>query len=477
MIIGREDELSTISDLLKSGNSELLAITGRRRVGKTYLITESLKNQIIFEFVGTKNADMQSQLKKFDIELKKHFSNILNFKDLSDWIDAFEQLSICLSSVSHTRRKKHVVFLDEFPWIASKKSNFLAEFEYWWNTFGSRNNIMVVISGSATSWIMENIINNKGGLYNRISHHIILQPFTLYETRKYLLSKKIRLDPYDVVQLYMTLGGIPHYLKAVKKGLSVQQNIKNMCFQKGGILTREFENLYAALFDQPQNYINIAKVLASKWKGLTRQEIARLTKIADGGTLTKSLESLEECSFIIKVHPFGSKTREVLYRIVDEFTIFYFAFMAKTGNTINEAWGKSAKYSSWQGYAFENICFRHQKGIAQALGISGIEKYFCSFLHRGSSNSRGFQIDMLIDRSDNCINLCEMKFFNTRVIVDKKMASGLMNRRQDFLQLTATKKTVFTTIVTSYGIKSNDLSLNVVDSVVTLDQIMKQKNL
>jgi uncharacterized protein len=475
-MVGREEEIDIINRLCRSNKSELLAVTGRRRVGKTYLITESLKDNIVFEFTGSKNGTTSAQLKKFNLALKKHFPQQDQRAKVKDWIDAFDKLSTMIASIPVKKSKQRVLFFDEFPWIATNKSNFLSEFEYWWNGFAVKEKVMVVISGSAASWLIEHVVNNKDGLYNRLSHHIMLQPFSLYETKKFLLSKGIKLESYDIAQLYMTTGGIPHYLNAFQKGQAVIQTINSLCFRKSGLLYNEFKNLYASLFAQPENYLAVVKALSSKWKGMTRQEIIKATSIADGGTLSTVLDALEECSFIIRIQPYGSKTREVVYRIVDEFTIFYYSFMAQAKAYSAGEFRSDAKYQSWLGYAFENLCIRHQHAIAYILGISGVQRNVCSFIEKGSAQKKGFQIDMLIDRNDNCINLFELKFVNSKLEIDKKIAEQLNMRKAHFIKNAGPQKNVFSTVITTFGIKSNSYALQCVDNEIKLEQMIKYKS-
>jgi uncharacterized protein len=472
-MVGRQEEIQILDKLLNSEKSELLIVTGRRRVGKTYLIREYFKENICFEFIGTQYAEPENQLQKYAVEIEKYFPEISKNISYKNWSDALKHLGDCIGSMRKSKKKK-VVFIDEFPWIAQAKSNFLQEFDYWWNAWASKQNIVVVITGSAASWMIQKVVNNKAGLHNRVTQRIHLQPFTLAETKLFFESKNINLEQYQILQLYMVMGGIPHYLENVAKGESAIQNINRICFQANGLLRGEFNNLYAALFDHADNYVAVVRALAEKWKGLSRQEIINATKFTDGGGLSKILDGLEACGFILKTMPLGKKSKDALYRLIDEYSLFYLHFIEGSRASSQDVWlQKSAKpqFAIWQGYAFENVCMRHHDAIKAALGISGIYSEVSSYSFKGNTENAGFQIDMLLDRADNCMNICEMKFYNSEITVDKTMADTLRIRRARFKETSKTKKHLFNTIITTYGINTNEYSLSQVDQVVTMDKL------
>jgi uncharacterized protein len=472
-MIGRQEETAKLNKLLNSEKAELLLVTGRRRVGKTYLIREYFKGNICFEFIGTQYAETKNQLEKYATEIEKYFPEKGKNISFNNWTNALSHLSDCIESLRKTKKKK-VVFIDEFPWIAINKSNFIHEFDYWWNSWASKQNIIVVITGSAASWMVEKVINNKAGLHNRVTQRIHLQPFTLAETKLFLESKKITLDTYQIIQLYMVMGGIPHYLENIEAGESAIQNINRICFKANGLLRTEFGNLYAALFDHAENYVVVVRALAVKWKGLTRQEIIEATKFTDGGGLSKILEGLESCGFIVKIMPWGKKSKDALYRLIDEYSLFYLHFIEGNRASTQDVWLQKAStptFTIWQGYAFENVCIRHHEAIKTAIGIGGMYAEVSSFYYKGTAEKAGFQIDMLLDRADNTMNLCEMKFYNSEVTVDKTMADTLRIRRARFKETTNTKKHLFNTLITTYGINSNEHSLSQVDQVVGMEKL------
>jgi uncharacterized protein len=469
-MIGRIEEVKIMQSLLDSPKAEMLAVYGRRRVGKTYLIENTYDASLSFKFTGTQNGVLQNQLFKFSEKLKEYFPHSESTNLPKTWYEAFNQLKLCLSK----SEQKQVVFFDELPWIDSAKSNFLEELGYWWNDWASKQNLVVVLCGSAASWMLKKLINHKGGLHNRVTQKINLKPFTLSETKLYLESLNTHWDDYQIIQFYMSVGGIPTYLQEAKQGETPTQVIDRTFFTKDGSLRYEFTNLYAALFDNYHNHIAIIKILAGKWRGMTRQELIAQSKFSDGGGLNKILEELEASSFIMQMPSFQKKTKDFVYRLTDEYSLFYLKFIE--GKTLlgKNIWLKQSleeKYKIWSGYAFENVCLKHADAIKMALGISGIYTETSSYYHKGNEESEGFQLDMLIDRADRAINLCEIKFYNDDFPMTDEFATQLRQRRELFRSLTKTKKALFNTLITTYGVKHSKSSRGQTDNVITMDKL------
>jgi len=373
-MIGRQTERTLLNKKLRNKRAELIAVIGRRRVGKTFLIHQHYKKQLVFEFTGTQYADTENQLQKFAEKLDQFKKDQIAIAIPENWAAAFKQLKIYLQSIRRSKRKP-VIFFDEFPWIDSPRSGFLNEFAYWWNDWASRQNIVVVICGSAASWMIDRVVNHKGGLHNRITECIHLKPFTLAEVKQYVHSINPALDNYQLLQLYMSVGGIPHYLQHLQKGESATQTINRLCFKKDGILRNEFNNLYAALYEGHERHVAVVKALSTKWKGLTRMEISKLTGLSNGGGLTQILLELTTASFIMPILPFGKKKKDTLFRLVDEYSLFYMTFIDGKRAGKKEIWLQTSReqfYKIWRGYAYENICIKHAAAIEKALGISGI---------------------------------------------------------------------------------------------------------
>lgn len=474
-IIGREDEIKILERLLHSRDPELLAVYGRRRVGKTFLIKSYYQEHIVFSCTGQYNGKTREQLANFREQLKLHFPEIESMLIPGTWQEAFSMLRAGIDSLKGDRKK--VIFFDELPWLDSHKSGFLSAFGYFWNAHVTqRSDILVVICGSAASWIIDKVVNNKGGLHNRITQRIRLLPFTLKETAAYLKQGNINLDHYQILQLYMAMGGVPAYLKAVERGLSAEQNIENCCFSKDGILVNEFNNLYAALFNNPHKHIEVIRALSRKNKGLTRSEILKTGKLLTGGGITTVLNELTESGFIQKIYPFEKKEKDSLFRLVDEFSLFYLKFMQKGEGRSYEKieWTgvqKAQAYAGWCGYAFENICLKHVNQVKKALQIGGVHTSVSSWYQSGSGKDSGAQIDLLIDRADQCINICEIKFSNRPFLIDKKYAAALQNKLMAFRQATDTKKTLFLTFISTYGVHENEYKYQKVDANITMQAL------
>jgi AAA+ ATPase superfamily predicted ATPase len=476
-IIGREYEISILERLLHSKDAELLAIYGRRRVGKTFLIRSYYKQHLVFSCTGQHNGKTRDQLINFAEQLNLHFPERKTILAPATWQEAFSVLRECLDTLKNDKKK--VIFFDELPWLDSRKSGFLSAFGYFWNTYvDRRSDILAVICGSAASWIIDKVVNNKGGLHNRITQRIRLLPFTLHETQAYLHQRDINLDHYQILQLYMVMGGVPAYLTAVQRGLSAEQNIKNCCFSKDGALTNEFKNLYDALFNNPNNHIEVIRALSQKNKGLTRSEILKKGKLLTGGTTTTVLTELEESGFIQKTYPFGKKEKDSLYRLIDEYSLFYLRFMEKEAQQSYKKVGwsdmqKTSSYTAWCGYAFENICIKHVDQVKKALQIGGVSTNITSWTKTGKGKDRGAQIDLVIDRADKCINVCEIKFSTSPFLIDKKYADSLQNKMLLFRQSTETKKSLFLTFITTYGVVNNDYKTQRVDAEVSANSLFE----
>jgi len=472
MVSGREYEKGRLLNMLKDTESDLLAVFGRRRVGKTYLIREVYKKNLVFNITGLKDATKSQQLKNFTTQINEAYSMQAKISPPKDWQDAFNIIKEYIGGLK--QKSKKVLFFDEFPWLASPRSGFIQAFDHFWNSWAVQQNILVVICGSAATWMIQNIVNNKGGLHNRVTAKINLQPFSLKETQQYFKDRNIILPPYEIVSIYMALGGIPFYLRNIQKGESAIQAIDRICFGKNAILYNEFENLYQALFSNYESHVEVIKALAKKRIGMTRLQILKETKLQSGGTFTLILRELEESSFISSYKPYGKKERDTLYRLTDEYSLFYLSFIQKKGlqkgTWLKLALSQSAK--SWSGYTFESICYKHTHSIRKALGIDGIYTEESSIVHKKNDESPGFQIDLLIDRADNTINICEAKYYNTEYLLTAKEAEHLRVRKKLFETVTKTRKQIITTMITTYGLVENKHSHSI-DKLLTLESLFR----
>ena len=453
-MIGRHRERELLADIIQETSSNLVAIYGRRRVGKTYLIREHFQNKFSFYHTGIANVSTEVQLDNFYKSILKYASKKCQYPQ--NWFDAFELLKQLLIQ---SKTKKTVVFLDELPWLDTSKSNFLPAFEHFWNSWGSsQKNLTFIICGSSTSYIVRHIFNNKGGLHNRINYKIKLQPFTLHEVEEFLLSRHIKYNRYQILKLYMCIGGIPYYLQSLKKGKGVEQNIDALLFDENGLLQNEFSNLYASLFLHSEKYIEAVKVIASKRKGLTREEIAAKISTKNGGTLTKILQDLELSDFIIKYQPFEKKERNSLYQLTDLFSLFYLAFIDKKkvqkGDWVSQI--ETPTYRTWMGYSFETVCLIHLNQISKALGISGLHHIAGSWVSQNPHEKA--QIDLVLDRRDGIVNIFEMKYSIAEFEITKKYDTIIRQKISTFQKETKTKKTIHLVFISTYGLKINSYS-------------------
>ncbi|MCW3074569.1 MAG: ATP-binding protein [Flaviaesturariibacter sp.] len=470
-IIGRREEKAVLQSAVASKEAELVAIYGRRRIGKTYLIRNYYEDRIAFELTGMNNGSLKAQLLQFSKALQQATRSPLALTPPQSWVSAFTALEQVLGKAS--KKKKWVLFFDEFPWLNSRKSGFLEAFDHFWNTWASRQpNLIVVICGSAASWMINNVVNAKGGLHNRITRSIRLLPFSLSETKAYINSLSVNLDHYQILQLYMAFGGVPHYLRNVERGRSATQLINKICFTGTGALRDEFTNLYQSLFESAGNHIKTVKALSKTPKGLTRQEIIDVCGFSSGGGTSDMLNELEQSGFILSAIPYNKTFRESIYRLTDEFSLFYLRFMDGVKITGNDMWSllsTTNTYKVWCGMSFEAICLKHIPQIKQALSIGGVHSEESPWRYGGTKGESGAQIDLLIDRADRTVNICEMKFYTSQFTIDKAYATELERKLQVFQEQTKTKKSLFLTFLTTYGVKKNEYAARLIHNELTMD--------
>ncbi len=466
-MVGREEEQAILQERYDSEKSEFVAVYGRRRIGKTYMIRKFFKDKFTFQFTGIANTSLKNQIQSFNQTFENQFPKI--YIPTTNWVTSFELIKKCIEK---SKQKKKVIFIDELPWLDTPRSNFMQSLEHFWNSWASaRTDVLLIVCGSSASWMMNKLINNKGGLHNRVTQRLKIEPFTLKECEQFIKFKKVKLEQYHILQLYMVFGGIPFYWDEIKNGETPTQIIDRVCFSKNGLLRTEFQNIFKSLFVKAENHQNIVQVLSKKSIGLTRKEIIKLSKIPDGGGLTHILNELEESGFIRKYKPFNKKNRDSLYQLVDFYTHFYFKFIEDHDVDDKNFWLKTIdnpKYRAWSGYAFEQVCLYHTDAIKTALGISGIETKTSSW--RSKTTTDGAQIDLVIDRRDGAINLCEMKFSNHPFEITKKYDEILRNKTGIFREETKTKKALFTTIISAFGVRKNQYSWNI-QHVLTMKKL------
>ena len=455
-LVGRQREREVLVEALLSPNAELIAVYGRRRVGKTFLVRAAL--DVCFELVGTRDGTSQSQLRAFTESLARLVASPLTLAPPQDWQQGFEQLRAALAPRLRRRKTKQVVFFDELPWLASRRSGFLTAFEHFWNAWGvTQPNLVVVICGSSASWMLEKVVRQRGGLHNRVTRRLRIEQFSLAETELLLRSQRVELGRYQTIELYMALGGIPAYLAQVRPHESAAQAIDRLCFARDGFLAMEFDQLYAALFDKAERHEAIIRALASHPNGLNRGELLAASKLATGGATTKVLDELEESGFILQLKRLGRTKRDTVYWLADHYSLFYLRWVERHRSRDTEVWLRkqgTPAWRAWTGLAFEAVCLQHVGAIKRALGISGIESHDGSWALRDAEFG-GAQIDLVIDRADRSANLCEMKFSESEFVIDKKYARELEHKRAAF-RTAFPRKAAFLTLVTTYGVRANE---------------------
>lgn len=469
MLIGREEEIYQLEEAYSSSESEFVAIYGRRRIGKTYLVRETLQNCFSFFHAGVSKLPAKGQLVAFYNSLVNH--GYTPSRIPKNWLEAFQYL---LTFIKDKKENKKIIFLDELPWMDTPKSDFLPAFEHFWNGWASaRKDILLIVCGSATSWIIKNIVNNHGGLHNRLSRSIKLKQFTLRECEKYVASVRMQMTRPQIIEAYMIFGGVPYYWSKLDHRFSLAQNIDRMFFTENAILKNEFEDLYASLFKHPDPYLKIISVLGKKKVGMTIEEISESTKLFRNGSLTKYLGDLEACGFIRSYSSYGNRVKGTVYQLIDNYTLFYYRFLSSKKNTDEGYWSKiqtSAVFSNWCGLSFERICLLHIRQIKNALGIGGILSNEFSWRTPPYADLPGVEIDLLIERADKVFNLCEMKYTKNPFIIDKKYAANLQNKIARLRDVTKTRNAIFLTMIAASGLTSNEYAGDI-QNIITADAL------
>lgn len=479
VIIGRGSEIKELEEAYDSRLAEFIAVYGRRRIGKTYLIRNFFlsKECVYFQTTGIYKAPLHSQLAKFAKNLGDCFYDGASIKVAENWMDAFEELTKAINKAPE--KKKIVLFLDELPWMATRKSGMISALEYYWNRhWVNDNRIKLIACGSAASWIIKKIIKNRGGLHNRITKRMRLLPFNLHETRLYLKSIGCKFNYEQTCKMYMVIGGIPFYLAMIKKNMSIDQNIDTLLFNSESILFNEFDEIFNSLFNNSDQYVELIKLIAGSREGVQRAVLDEKNKLTGkGGRLTKRLDDLEDAGFITSYIPFGHRVRGVFYKLSDEYSYYYLKWIFPIKNQLKQNrkikyWRNivgTPEYFNWQGVVFENVCYKHLPQIKIALNID--ESSMASpwrYIPRKDSKECGAQIDLLFDRNDKAISICEIKFTENQFIVDKVYSEQLKRKLHVFEQITQTAKQLFLSIISANGMRKSKYSDELVSSVVLL---------
>ena len=470
MFVAREKELQILREAAESDESQFIAVYGRRRVGKTLLVREAFKDSFTFQHAGMARGSKAEQLFAFCSSLRE--SGLERFGKPSNWLEAFELLKELIRSSQDARK---VIFIDELSWMDTPKCDLMKALEWFWNGWASaRKDVVLIVCASATSWMLDKVVHNKGGLYNRLNRQIRLAPFTLRECEALAIASGIEMNRHQILECYMILGGVPHYWRLMQRGLSLSQAIDGLFFADGAPLAHEYDYLFSSLFKRPRDYMRIVEALSGRKSGLTRDEIAEALGIGSSGTLTKRLEELESCGFIRKYSAFGKKSRDGLYQLVDNFTLFHHKFLKDLGQD-ERFWSHSTNTparNSWCGLAFERVCLEHVPEIKRALGISGVQSSVSSWACKRDDDRgvNGSQIDLLIARKDQVVNICEMKFSTGDYALTRSAEESLRNKVNDFRAVTGSRSAIHPVLVTTYGLKRNSYS-SAFQAVVTAEEL------
>lgn len=476
-IIGRQKEMAILREVYDSSKAEFVAVYGRRRIGKTFLVDKTFEGKFDFYMTGIYEGSRSQQLTYFAQQMM--LSTGTAMKTPNNWQEALFALYQYLVSLKD--KERIVVFIDELPWLDTPRSGFLKAFEVFWNSWASKlDNMKLIVCGSATTWMTNKLLGNKGGLHNRVTKSIYLRPFNLGETEAFLRDRGFVLQRRQVVEAYMALGGTPYYLDMMRKSLSVAQNIDYLFFAENAPLRYEYEFLFKSLFKESSSYRRVVEALAKKMKGMTRKELLAETKLEDSGFFSDVLTDLCNCDFIRKYSAFGKTERDVMYQLTDLYSLFYLRFVKNYHGGDVQYWSHRQKdISQWEGYAFEQVCLHHIPQIKSKLGINGVQTDVCSWSCQSFTDSsgkewRGAQIDLVIDRADRTINLCEMKFSDYPYTITTEYAERLLERRDTFRIATSTRKTIHLTMVTSFGVERNEGWQNI-QSEVVMDDLFRQE--
>lgn len=479
-MIGRKKEIQELNDIMESNKSEFVAIYGRRRVGKTFLINEVYRNNIVFRHTGlppiidmsdNSGNKLKRQLESFSNSLYE-YKMIDKRKKIKSWLEAFDLLREGIDKNYNSHRI--VLFIDEMPWMDTPKSYFLEAFTNFWNNYCTHmNNIVLVVCGSASSWILNNVIHSKGGLYGRITHQIQLLPFNLKECEEFLIENGINYSRYEIAEAYMSLGGIPYYLGYLNKRLSLAQNLDCLFFNKNAILANEFNELFSSQFTTPEKYRKIVEVLGEKNIGYKLNEIIEKINVSSNGSLYEIIRALEKSAFIISYIPFGGKNKDKRYKLIDPFCLFYLKQVKN--NLGNDNYWQSnienQKIVTWRGLAFENLCFNHIANIKKQMGISGIASSD-SMWYLIDDSDRNAPIDLILNRKDNVVNLCEIKFYNNELVLNKDMHLNLMNKANALSRFVNKRSSIQKVLITTFGLK-NSQYLSDFSNVIVLDDLFE----
>ncbi len=482
-IIGRLKELQILNRLYQSSEPQFLALYGRRRIGKTFLVKHFAENQteaIFFNVTGVKDGSLKEQTQHFTQRIGEVFYGGAPLAQVKNWDKSFALLTEAIKQQASSR--KIILFFDELPWMATQKSNLLQTIDYYWNQYWSNDpRIILIICGSSASWIIKKIIRSTVGLHNRITEEMLLQPFNLHDTQKYLESRKIILDRKQILLLYMVTGGVPYYLSKINWNLSAMQIVEKLAFSKNAFFLNEFKVLFSSLFHGHEVHEKIVKALAKNRYGLSKNDLLKLIG-SQGGNGGAKLQELEDAGFILSFKPIYHRRKGIYYRLIDEYVLFYLKWIEPIEETLSrqaldlgdwQAIRTTPEWYNWLGYAFESVCYKHLILIKRKLALPPMS--LANSWRTSASQTlgdRGAQIDLLFDRRDDVINICEIKYTEKPFVITQDYFETLNRKMAVFKEKTGTQKQLFLSFISANGLKDNAYSHSI-SGVVTLEDLFQ----
>ncbi len=413
MFIGRTYELQQLQDKYNTNKSELVAIYGRRRIGKSSLVEKFAEDkEFFYKFEGIEGENTKGQMTTFAKILGNYVDDsFLDKIDFDSWHGLFQYLTERLVD-NKNRQKKLVLFFDEIQWMAVRRDRMISIIKYFWDNFWKNMNVVLILCGSIASFMVKRIIHSKA-LYGRITLEILLKGLWPDEAAKFFGNKR---SNEEILKYLLVLGGVPRYLEEINLNRSFNQNINTLCFSKNGLLLNEIDKIFYSQFKEVETYLKIVSVL--KGKLLTFKDIAEKTAKKSGGSLRAAIELLidaELVDFFISLDKgWNSKFRK--YRIGDEFLAFYFKYMEPNTRLIQTG-GQTRLFEKvsaesldvWLGFAFERFCLKYSTYLA---GLMGFKEEMLLAAPYFKSGQEGFQLDLVYKRTDKVIVACEIKFYN-----------------------------------------------------------------
>ena len=469
-IIGRESEIKRLKAAVESAKPEFVALYGRRRVGKTFLINQMFKNQFAFKMTGVIEGKLRDQFTAFADAMCDYGFDMP--EQPKGWMQAFIMLKHALKQKVESG-EQCVIFIDELPALDAEGSNVSGAVGYFWNSWASQyDNIIFIICGSATSWMITNVIDSKGGLHDRITVEMPIHPFTLKEVESYLESRHFVWNRQMILQAYMVFGGIPYYLSLLDPEESLVQNVDRLFFSQDMQMRREFRRLFNTLYKNPDKYIDIIRTLGKSRRGMTREELAKELKSANNGHLGKRLEDLVQCDLIRKnvVREKEIKRKDAIYQLCDFFSLFYLTFIDRA-EVEQQYWAhhiNTPEINSWMGLTYERICLAHIQQIKHALRIDAISTL--SYSWRSKIAKPAVQIDIIIERADRIVNVCEVKYSHGEYELKEDEYGKICKRSNAFIQETGLRHAPWITMITTAGVAQGKYT-GMIQSQVKLDDL------